>query len=70
MLSQLISAFVFPIMIKKSLCLLNLKFQASSQQSALLELVGNSDNRFSHDAAHIKVEFEGSCLQRSVSMMM
>ena len=36
----------------------------------VLDLVGISDNRFSHDVAHIKVGFERSCLQRSISMML
>ena len=56
--SKLISAFVFAIQIVQSLYYLNPKFQASnhllSQYSLVCaDLVGNPEDRFSHDEASL-----------------
>ena len=48
---QLISAFVLATKIVQSLYLLNPKFQASSH--LVSGLVGNPEDRFSHDTAHL-----------------
>ena len=59
---QLISAFVFTTRIVQSLYFLNPKFQASSHLLWLisLDLVGNPEDRFSHNEAQIM-----SCLSFS-----
>ena len=55
--AQLISAFVFATKIVQSLFFLNPKFQVSSHLLVctacfVLDLVGNPEDRFSHDAAY------------------
>ena len=56
--AKLISAFVFATWIVRSIFYLNPKSQASShsvavQPGIVLDLVGNPEDRFSHNEAHI-----------------
>ena len=62
--AQLISAFVFATRIVTSLFFLNPKFQACShlrpifcgfKAQLVLDLVGNPEDRFSHNEAHIRL---------------
>ena len=50
---KLISAFVFATRIVQSLYFLNTKFQASSHLLWLSDLVGNPEDRFSHNEDEI-----------------
>ena len=60
--TQLISAFVFATQIVQSLYYLNLNFQACSHHLTgctarfVSDLIGNPEDRFSHNAAHILQE--------------
>ena len=51
--AKLISAFVFAKRIVQSLYILNPKFQASSHLLWLYDLVGNPEDRISHNEAHL-----------------
>ena len=56
--AKLISAFVFATRIVQSLYFLNPKFQASSSctDRFVSDLVGDTEDRFSHNEAHVRTE--------------
>ena len=61
--AKLISAFVFAIRIVHFLFYLNTKFQASSHLLSLcslicVDLIGNPEDRFSHNEAHLKSTYQ------------
>ena len=65
---QLISAFVFATQIVQSLYFLNPKFQASifcgCTARFVSDLVGNPEDRFSHNEAHSIFEFSAEWVGR------
>ena len=71
---KLVSAFAFATWIVQSLSFLNPKFQASSYLLWLYSLVGNPEDRFSHNEAHIhfegdRISFELSCDKQNLTFV-